>query len=111
MPKPLVWLRSEIKTPPFSHEARVEAGFLLRRLQDGELLGMPASRPLPEIGASCHELRVVDRDATWRIVYHVAEDAIVLLEIFSKKTRTLPRSVVIAAKRRLRDYLRVIQED
>jgi phage-related protein len=72
---------------------------------------MPASRPLPEIGARCHELRVVDRDATWRIVYHVAEDAIVLLDVFSKKTRTLPGSVAIAAKRRLREYQRVARED
>jgi hypothetical protein len=24
-PKPLVWLRGEIKTPPFSHAARMEA--------------------------------------------------------------------------------------
>jgi len=72
---------------------------------------MPASRPLPEIGAGCHELRVVDRDATWRIVYHVADDAIVLLDIFSKKTRALPRSVSTAAKRRLREYLRVVRED
>lgn len=31
--KPLVWLRTEIKTPPLSVEARVEAGVLLRRLQ------------------------------------------------------------------------------
>ena len=85
MPKPLVWLRGEIKTPPFS-------------------------RALPEIGASCHELRVVDRDATWRIVYHVAEDAIVLLDVFSKKTRTMPRSVASAAKRRLREYQRVVRE-
>jgi phage-related protein len=111
MPKPLVWLHGKIKTPPFSRAARVEAGFLLRRLQDGELLGMPASRPLPEIGASCHELRVVDRDATWRIVYHVADDAIVLLEIFSKKTRTLPRNVATATKRRLSEYLRIARED
>src|SRR4051794_33587744 len=69
LPKPLVWLRGEIKTPPFSHAARLEAGFLLRRLQDGELIGMPSSRPLPEIGANCHELRVVDRDVTWRVVF------------------------------------------
>jgi len=111
MPKPIVWLHGEIKTPPFSRAARVETGFLLRRLQDGELISMPASRPLPEIGAGCHELRVVDRDATWRIVYHVADDAIVLLDIFSKKTRALPRSVSTAAKRRLREYLRVVRED
>jgi hypothetical protein len=30
--KPQFWLRGEVKTPPFSAEARVEAGYLLRRL-------------------------------------------------------------------------------
>jgi hypothetical protein len=54
----LIWLHGEIKTPPFTTEARVEAGTLLSRLQDGELLGMPHARPLPTIGPRCHELRV-----------------------------------------------------
>src|SRR4051794_12960356 len=54
-PKPLVWLAGEIKTPPFSVEARIEAGELLRRLQDGELLRMPHSRPMPSIGPRRHE--------------------------------------------------------
>ena len=39
--KPLVWLHGEIKTPPFSQQARVEAGTLLGRLQQGETLGLP----------------------------------------------------------------------
>jgi phage-related protein len=111
VPKPLVWLRGEVKTPPFSRAARLETGFLLRRLQDGELLGMPASRPLPEIGPNCHELRVVDREVTWRIVYHVADDAIVIVDVFSKKTRTLPGRVTASAKRRLKEYLRLVRED
>src|SRR5947209_5365294 len=68
--KPLVWLRGEVKTPPFSAEARVEAGFLLRRLQKGENLGLPHSRPMPSIGSQCHELRINDENQTWRIVYH-----------------------------------------
>ncbi len=29
--KPSVWLRGEVKTPPFSAAARLEAGTLLRR--------------------------------------------------------------------------------
>ena len=110
-PKPLVWLRGEVKSPPFSPEARREAGFLLRRLQDGEMLGMPASRPLPAIGRNCHELRVVDSDVTWRIVYHLASDTVVILEVFSKKTRTLPRVVADAAKRRLQQYLRIAKDE
>ena len=69
---PLVWLEGEVKTPPFSEAARIEAGFLLRRLQQGESLGLPHSRPMPVVGPRCHELRIPDREHTWRIMYHVA---------------------------------------
>jgi len=34
--KALVWLKGEVKTPPFSTRARLEAGLLLRRLQQGK---------------------------------------------------------------------------
>jgi len=43
---PLVWLHGEVKTPPFSQEARIEAGTLLRRLQLGQTLSLPHSRPM-----------------------------------------------------------------
>jgi phage-related protein len=76
--KPLVWLHGEIKTPPFATEARIEAGVLLRKLQRGEALGMPHSRPMPAIGKRCHELRVRDGTANWRIVYRTDGDAIVI---------------------------------
>ena len=62
--RPLVWLHGEVKTPPFSREARIEAGYLLRWLQRGEKLTLPQSRPMPRVGARCHELRVVDVDVT-----------------------------------------------
>lgn len=110
IPKPLVWLHGEVKTPPFSQAARVEAGFLLRRLQNGEKLEMPASRPMPDIGMGCHELRVDDGDVTFRIVYHISADAIVILEVFQKKSRTTPMLVIDAAKRRLRMYQRIVHE-
>jgi phage-related protein len=44
------------------------------------------------------------RRATWRIVYRVDADAIVVAEVFSKKTRAIPRSVLDACRRRLRTY-------
>lgn len=109
--KALVWLHGEVKTPPFSRVARVEAGFLLRRLQDGELIQMPASRPMPMIGSNCHELRIDDGDVTWRIVYHVDRDAIVILDVFQKKSRTTPRQVIDVTRKRLRLYQRAIRED
>lgn len=102
--KPLVWLHGEIRSPPLSPAARREAGFLLRRLQRGELLAMPQSRPMPRMGARCHELRVVDVDATWRVVYRLDSDAILIIGVFAKKTATTPRPVVEACQRRLREY-------
>jgi phage-related protein len=102
--KPLAWLHGEVKTPPFSVEARMEAGFLLRQLQAGEKLGLPHSRPMPAIGRRCHELRIVDSDVTWRIVYRTDDDAIVIAEVFAKKTRTTPKSVIDICKRRLKEY-------
>ncbi|HEY9662664.1 MAG TPA: type II toxin-antitoxin system RelE/ParE family toxin [Allocoleopsis sp.] len=105
--KPLVWLSGEVKTPPFSSYARVEAGFLLRRLQRGHSLSMPISRPMPSIGRRCHELRVNDEDKTWRIVYRVDEDAIVILEVFHKQTNKTPDNVIQQCKKRLKQYDRI----
>ena len=100
----LVWLAGEVKTPPFSAEARKEAGFLLRLLPMGRRLSLPASRPMPAIGPRCHELRVKDQDHEWRIVMSVEPDAIVILEVFGKTTSKTPRPVIEACKRRLRWY-------
>ena len=102
--QPLVWLRGEIKTPPFSPTARLEAGYLLRRLQQGETLGMPHSRPLPSIGPRCHELRINDEQATWLIIYRTDSDAIIILEVFGKKSRATPKTIIDLCKVRLKDY-------
>jgi len=102
--KPLAWLHGEIRTPPFSKKARLEAGYLLRLLQRGEAIGMPHSRPMTTIGARCHELRVQDGQQTWRVAYRIDEDAIVLIEVFSKKTGRTPKNVVDRCKKRLKDY-------
>lgn len=106
--KPLVWLHGEVKTPPLSHQARVEAGVLLRRLQQGESLGMPGSRPMLSIGKRCHELRLVDEDSTWRLVYRIDDDAIVIAEVFKKKTRVMPKEVIEACQRRFRQYDEIV---
>lgn len=104
--KPLAWLHGEVRTPPFSKAARLEAGFLLRRLQRGESLAMPQSRPMPSIGARCHELRINDADSTWRVIYRIDADAIVILDVFAKKTSTTPKAVIDTCRKRLKEYNR-----
>lgn len=102
--KPLVWLHGDIKTPPFSQNARIEAGVLLRRLQQGENLGMPHSKPMPSIGVHCHELRVRDAELNWRIIYRIDDDAILILEVFNKTTRATPDNLIDNCKKRLSKY-------
>lgn len=102
--KPIVWLYGEVKTPPFSQEARIKAGFLLRKLQRGELLELPVSRPMPVIGRNCHELRLTDKDKIWRIIYYLESDAVVILEVFIKKTQKTPPEIVEKCRRRLSEY-------
>jgi phage-related protein len=109
--KPLVWLRGEIKTPPFTFQARIEAGVLLRRLQRGENLSLPHSRPMPVIGSRCHELRIQDQDRSWRIIYRIDHEAIVILEVFRKTTQQTPPRVIEDCKRRLRNYERNTTKD
>jgi len=108
--KPLLWLEGEVKSPPFSKDARLEAGFLLRRLQDGKSLGMPHSRPMPSVGRGCHELRIRDENMTWRIMYHVHTEAVVILEVFPKKTGKTPQNVIETCKQRLRRFRAVMKE-
>lgn len=109
--KPLVWLRGEVKTPPFSAVARLEAGGLLRRLQQGEKLGMPHSRPMPSIGRRCHELRIVDAGKNWRVIYRVDPDAIVIADVFAKTTRETPVRTVADCARRLTLYDQLMRGD
>ena len=102
--KPLRRLHGEVRTPPFGAVARVQAGFLLRRLQMGERLGMPHSRPMPSIGSGCHELRIRDRSMQWRIVYRVDADALLILAVFQKTTPHTPPHVIDLCKRRIQHH-------
>jgi phage-related protein len=102
--KPLIWMHGEITTPPFSANARLEAGYLLRQVQKGIKLSLPQSRPMPSIGTRCHELRINDENLTWRIIYRIYTDAILILEVFEKKTNKTPKSIIDICKQRISRY-------
>jgi len=103
-PLPLVWLRGEIKTPPFTAQGRQEAGMLLRLLQQGEQLGMPQAEPLPDVGQRSGALRVRDAEHNWRIMYRIDPDAVLILEVYAKKTRKIPDEVIERCRNRLKRY-------
>ena len=102
--KPMIWVHGELKTPPMTAAARVEAGYLLGLVQEGVNLAMPQSRPMPQIGPRCHELRVRAEDTNWRIIYRIDERAILVVDIFKKKSAATPKRVIESCKRRLTAY-------
>jgi len=59
---------------------------------------------MSSVGRRCHELRIEDTDVTWRIIHRIDPDAIVIAEVFKKKTEKTPRQVIETCKRRLREY-------
>ena len=98
--KPVIWLHGCIASPPFSEKARREAGYRLLQLQQGELLSMPASRPMPSIGPRCHELRIRDAWANWRVIYRLDPDAVLVLDVFAKGSQATPARVLRACRLR-----------
>lgn len=77
---------------------------MLRRLQRGELLALPHSRPMPRIGQGCHELRIPDAGKTWRVVYYLDTNAVVILDVFAKATTKTPDDIIKLCQDRLRLY-------
>lgn len=66
---------------------------------------------MPAIGPRCHELRIQDQDKSWRIIYQIDPDAIVILEVFRKTSQQTPPRVIEDCKRRLRNYERNKKKD
>ena len=76
----------------------------LRLLQQGEHLGMPQAEPLPDVGKRCGALRVRDAEHNWRIMYRIDPDAVLILEVYAKKTRKIPDEVIERCRNRLKRY-------
>jgi phage-related protein len=64
----------------------------------------PASRPMPIIGPRCHELRIRDEQHSWRLIYRIDHDAIVVAVLLDKKTEQTPDRVIEQSRTRLRRY-------
>ncbi len=59
---------------------------------------------MPSIGTHCYELRIRDRNKTWRIIYRIDPDAIVITEVFQKRTRQTPQRIIDICQKRLQHY-------
>lgn len=90
----------------FPEEVRGDLADAIARLEEGHMLSMPLSRPMPSIGRGVHELRFKDRSGIYRVIYFLAgRGAIHLLHAFSKKTQQTPPQNIELAKKRLKEIL------
>jgi phage-related protein len=87
-------------------DARREAGYLLRLLQDGHQLSMPLSRPMPAIAVGCHELRLTAEGTAWRVFYYLDTDVVLVLGVHQKATQRTPKRWLTSCKSRLKLYHR-----
>jgi phage-related protein len=59
---------------------------------------------MASVGPRCHELRINDKTKSWRIMYRIDADAIVIVDVFEKRTRTTPVETILQCRKRLNAY-------
>lgn len=96
--------RREIKG--FPEEIREDLADALARIDNGEMLSMPLSRPMPSIGKGVHELRLKDRSGIYRVVYAlIYEGQVYILHAFKKTSQKTPLKNIELARKRLKEFL------
>lgn len=90
--------RAEIRS--FTEEVKDKPGYLIFRVQLGEVLAMPLSLGMGSVAKGVRELRVKGKDRIYRSFYmKIDGDKIVVFHAFQKKTqKTSPRDISQAKK-------------
>jgi len=91
----------------FPEDVRGDLADAIARLELGQVLSMPLSRPMPGIGRGVHELRFRHRSGVYRVIYFLAGAGVVhLLHSFVKKSPQTPQQNIETAKHRLREVMK-----
>jgi phage-related protein len=107
MVKPVVFhrrAREELRALP--RDVRLKAGSVLMALQRGFSLGLPVSRPMPNVMTGVEELRLTGEGGQYRVFcFCKSARGVLVLRAFQKKTRTTPAREVEVVRRRLKEVL------
>lgn len=105
--KKVIWhpsARSEIRN--FPEQVRNELGYLIFRLQKGDRLDMPQSKPIPAVAKGVYELRVRGSDVAYRAFYYLKyEEGILVFHCFKKKTQKTPLKEIERGIKNLKELL------
>jgi phage-related protein len=108
--KPIEWIGTAKKDlMEFPDDARRQAGFELRSIQQGDLAS--DFKPMSTVGKGVEEIRIRTDDA-YRIFYVARfEEAVYVLHAFQKKTQKTSRSDIELGQQRYKQLLQQRQDD
>lgn len=105
--KQVIWhstARIEIKK--FTKEVKHELGYLIYRLQKGDILNMPLSKPIPAVGSGVSELRFKGSDGAYRVFYYLkSKEGILIIHCFKKKSQKTPLREIRQGMKNLKELL------
>lgn len=85
---------------------KLEIGTQLLRIQHGERLNSPLSKPMTVIHKAAHELRVQDGRGAYRIIYILSlHDKIFIPHAFTKKTQKTPLKEIKLSIQRIQEFV------
>lgn len=107
MASEVIWYKPALEeVRDFTEDSRKALGYLIYRLQQGEKLSMPHSRPMPSLGTGCHELRVKDDSGAYRVFYYLKiKDQILIFHAFQKKTEKTSNKDLEQGKKNLKEMI------
>lgn len=90
----------------FPEEVKRDLGYLIHRLQLGETITLPYSRPFRSVEIGVNELRVKDSSGAYRVFYFLkTQKGILIFHAFKKKTQKTPNKEIVIAKKNLKELL------
>lgn len=103
-------VRKEILTWPV--EVKKDLGSILTRLQKGESVGEPDTKPMKSVANSCYEIRLKAADGIYRAFYILkTELGILVFHSFKKKSQKTPQKEIDTAKARLKEFLKELSSE
>lgn len=90
----------------FPATVKRELGKAILDLQKGHQVGMPLSRPMPEVAVGVEELRIRDEAGIYR-TFHFKKSrrGILIPHAFVKQTQKTPKHEIALARKRLKEML------
>ena len=101
--------RAEIQHWPL--EIKKDLGSILTKLQKGEPVGHPDTKPMINVAPGVFEIRLKDGSGAYRAFYILkTAHGIMVFHSFKKKTRKTPIQEIETGKRRLKAFLKELEE-